>query len=179
MMVSGIYRHAMTMAISGAVPARLLLCCLIIMLASCGFQLRGSYQLPEVMQTTYLETPNENSELVRALRRSLQSNVKLVSSRQQAQASLRLFNEQHNKRILSVDTRGRAREYEINYKISFELTVAGDDKVYEIQHLSLQRDFAFDVEDVLATDREPATLLSDMQQDMVRLIMLRLQALEK
>ena len=44
------------------------------------------------------------------------------------------------------------------------------------QMLELTRDFTFNPEDVLGKSDEEAELLRDMQHDMVRLIMLRLQA---
>ena len=154
-----------------------LLIALTLLLSACGFHLRGAYELPAAMQTTFIEVGDPNSELVRSLKRTLKGNdVELVNSRQQAQAVLRLFNEQHSKRVLSVDSRGRAREYELSYQISFELLDADAASIIKEQTLSLQRDFLFDTEDVLGKGREEAVLINDMQQDMVRLIMMRLQS---
>ncbi len=152
-----------------------LLACLLA-LSACGFHLRGAYQLPESMATTFLQAANDNSELVRFLRRTLMaSDVELLESKDRAQAHLRLHAEKQSKRVLSVDSRGRAREYELSYSVDFELTV--DDRVLiPQQQLTLTRDFLFDTEDVLGKGREEALLIRDMQQDMVRLIMLRLQA---
>ena len=60
--------------------------------------------------------------------------------------------------------------------MNFELRTAAGQVVFEKQNLKLVRDFLFDTEDVLGKGREEAVLIEDMQQDMVRLIMLRLQA---
>lgn len=153
------------------------LLCMLSLLSACGFHLRGAYQLPEVMGTTYVSAPNENSELLRSLKRTLKANdIQLVDSQQQAGATLRLFDERQSRRVISVDARGRAREYALSYQISFQLLVADSDWSMQPQTLKLERDFLFDTEDVLGKGREQATLIDDMQQDMVRLIMLRLQA---
>lgn len=153
------------------------LCCLSLVSVSCGFHLRGAYELPPEMAVTYVKTSNSNSELVRNLKRTLgASDIRLVDSPRQAGAVLRVFGENHSRRVLSVDSRGRAREYELIYRVSFELTASGTDLHVEPQTLILEREFLFDPEDVLGKGREEATLISDMQQDVVRLLMLRLQA---
>lgn len=129
------------------------------------------------METTYIKAVDKNTELVRVLKRALKtSNIKIVDTQQQAQAVLNISNEKQERRILSVDTQGRAREYEINYQISFSVGTDENSFLIAEQTINLQRDYLFDAEDVLAKSREQETLLKDMQQDMVRLIMSRLQA---
>ena len=154
------------------------LCCL--SLVACGFHLRGAYQLPVQMQQTYVDASNQNSELVRSLKRSLKANdIETLDSKQNAQATLRIFNETNQKRVISVDAQGRAREYQLIYKVSVSLNTDDDAVKMDAQNLELSRDFLFDTEDVLGKGREEATLIKDMQQDMVRLIMLRIQALAR
>lgn len=163
----------------------LLVVVLMLLLGSCGYHLRGAYKLPSQMATTVIRSDNLNSELMRSLRRSLEtSGINVVSevnpadanSVQQSKATvLRIFKEKQNKRVLSVDVNGRVREFELYYKISIELTGA-DGFIVPEQTLELSRDFLFDPEDVLGKSDEEADLLRDMQRDMVRLIMLRLQA---
>lgn len=145
------------------------------LLVSCGFQLRGAYPLPEVMSVTYVKAGQQNTELVRHLKRTLNvSDIKLVDSEQQATAILEISGEKQSQRVLSVDSKGRAREYELLYEVNFELRSVAGPVELEQQTLKLTRDFLFDTEDVLGKGREQATLVRDMQQDMVRLIMLRL-----
>jgi LPS-assembly lipoprotein len=155
------------------------------LLASCGYHLRGAYQLPPQMATTVIRSDNMNGELVRGLKRSLQiSGINVVSEvnpsdgkivKQSEVTVLRIFKESQRKRVLSVDINGRVREFELYYRLSIELTGADGFFVPE-QSLELSRDFLFDPEDVLGKSDEEADLLRDMQRDMVRLIMLRLQA---
>jgi LPS-assembly lipoprotein len=163
----------------------LLVVVLMSLLASCGYHLRGAYQLPPQMATTVIRSDNMNGELVRGLKRSLQiSGINVVSEvnpsdgkivKQSEVTVLRIFKESQRKRVLSVDINGRVREFELYYRLSIELTGADGFFVPE-QSLELSRDFLFDPEDVLGKSDEEADLLRDMQRDMVRLIMLRLQA---
>ncbi|MFW2373458.1 MAG: LPS assembly lipoprotein LptE [Gammaproteobacteria bacterium] len=142
---------------------------------SCGFHLRGAYVLPESMSSTYVKASQQNSELVRHLKRTLKaSDIALVESELQATAILDIGGEKQDKRVLSVDSKGLAREYALSYEINFELRSAQGQLELERQTLKLTRDFLFDTEDVLGKGREEAILVRDMQQDMVRLMMLRL-----
>lgn len=156
-----------------------LLFCLLVpaLLSSCGFHLRGAYQLPVAMQATFVDAPQSSSELSRALKRSLKaSDVRLLDEASADAAILKIGKEQKTKRIVSVDSRGRAREYTLIYSISFSLKATAADFEIAEQSISIDRDFLFDTEDVLGNSREESKLYEEMQQDIVRLILLRLQS---
>jgi len=147
------------------------------LLTACGFQLRGAYQLPQEMSSTYVEAPDENSDLVRALKRSLKaSGVNLFAQASEEAAVLKVGNAQKSKRIVSVDSRGKAREYTLTYAVVFSVSFEKTDFEMSEQTISISRDFLFDTEDVLGNSREEAQLYTEMQQDAVRLILLRLQS---
>lgn len=157
--------------------AKLFVYALIVMISGCGFHLRGAYELPAEMNFTHISAANQNSELVRGLKRVLQANqLTLVDNAVDAGAILRIISETSGKRVLSVDSQGRAREYELQYSVKFEVTSKDNGFSLSPQELKLQREFLFDPEDVLGKGSEEADLFKGMQQDMVRLIMLRLQA---
>ncbi|MDH5471526.1 MAG: LPS assembly lipoprotein LptE [Gammaproteobacteria bacterium] len=153
-----------------------LLALLVISMTACGFHLRGAYQLPDAMAKTYVQAANQNSELIRSLKRSLKANnILVVENTSDATAVLKITSESQNKRVLSVDSKGRAREYELSYAVGFHVQTGNADFSMAEQELKLEREFLFDTEDVLGKGREESTLIKDMQQDMVRLILLRLQ----
>jgi LPS-assembly lipoprotein len=152
-----------------------LLMCLLMM--GCGFHLRGAYQLPPQMTVVYVDTNNQHSEMVRGLRRALQANgISVVDEKTDSVAVLKIIQERTDKRVLSVDENGRAREYEITYRVSFALNASG---IAADEHeVELMRDFLFDPENVLGKSNEEELLLRAMQQDMTRMIMLRLQTIK-
>lgn len=159
------------------ITAMILPALLLVLLTGCGFHLRGAYQLPASMAKTYIQAANQNSEFIRSLKRRLKANeIILVENIEDATAILKVSSETQDKRILSVDSKGRAREYELSYAISFNVQASNSDFSVDRQTLKLQREFLFDTEDVLGKGREESTLIKDMQQDMVRLILLRLQS---
>jgi LPS-assembly lipoprotein len=152
---------------------------LILLLVSCGFQMRGAYQLPAAMQTTYVDTSAlvQSSTLSRVLIRRLKaSDIKISNVPSANVAILKLLNEHKTKRIISVDSIGRAREYTLTYAISFNVKAL--DAEFEIadQEVRIDRDFVFDTQDVLGNSREESRLYEEMRVDVIRLIMLRLQS---
>ncbi|RDH84953.1 MAG: hypothetical protein DIZ80_05680 [endosymbiont of Galathealinum brachiosum] len=149
----------------------------LVLLAGCGFKLRGVYQLPDAMKTTYVDSAEKKSTLNRALIRSLEaSNIKIVNGAADNVAVLTLSKELRSKRIISVDANGRAREYTLTYVISFNIKKLDEGFEIENQDIRIERDFVFDTEDVLGNSREESKLYEEMQQDIIRLILLRLQS---
>jgi LPS-assembly lipoprotein len=78
--------------------------------------------------------------------------------------------------VLSVDADGRVREVELFTVVRFD--VAGRNNAFklEAQSLTLTRDFVFDETDVLAKASEAELLYEDMENELVRLMLYRLQA---
>ena len=153
-----------------------LVLCSLLLLSSCGFQLRGAYQLPSVMQLTYVKAKAE-SDLVSALKRQLKaSGVTLVDAVSDQAATLSIYNEKKQKRTVSVDSRGRAREYTLSYQVEFELKHSPSGFLMEQQSVKIERDFLFDTDDVLGKSKGINELYESMQQDVIRLLLLRLQS---
>ncbi len=148
-----------------------------LLLSGCGFKLRGAYQLPEAMQTTLIEAAQPKSELIRRLKRALKSSgVLIVDEASDNAAVLKIFNEKKSKRIVSLDAKGRAREYTLTYAVSFSVKALIQEFEVSEQAVQIDRDFVFDTEDVLGNSREEAKLYQEMEQDIVRLMLLRLQS---
>ena len=147
------------------------------LLSSWGFKLRGAYELPAAMKVTYIESAQINADLVRTLSIALKaSKIKIVENKSADAAVLRLYKEHKEKRIVSVDSQGRARENTLTYALSFSLVAK--QPMFEIaeQTISIERDFIFDPEDVLGNSRGESQLYEEMQEDLVRLILLKLQS---
>ena len=144
-------------------------------LLNCGFKLRGAYELPAAMKLTYIDQKQVDAELIRALKIALKSsNIKIVDAKTSDAATLRLYKASKEQRTVSVDSTGRAREYALSYALSFTL-IASQLEISE-QTIRIERDFIFDPEDVLGNSRETSQLYEEMQQDLVRLLLLRLQS---
>jgi LPS-assembly lipoprotein len=144
-------------------------------LAGCGFHLRGSQSLP--FESIYVGAP-ANSELGAALRRSIRagSGTRIADSPQEAEAILAVVGESREKTILTLDTAGRVREFQLRYRFVFRVHDGKGTDLLPQTEILLTRDFTFNDSTLLAKEQEEALLYADMQKDLVQQIVRRLAA---
>jgi len=142
-------------------------------LSGCGFQLRGEATLP--FERLYLPGA---SPLVIELRRNVvaRTHTKLTDSERDAQAILGFTHEVREKVILSFNTSGLVREFQLRYRVGFRLYDLKGRNYIPPNEIQLTRDISFNEGQVLAKESEEALLYVDMQSDMVQQIIRRLVA---
>ena len=143
--------------------------------AACGFQLRGQAKLP--FETLYVAIP-DMSPLGTELKRNIiaGTHTKLVRDPAGAQAILDVTSEVRSKSILSFDTSGRVREYQLRYVLAFRVHDAKGRDYLPRSEIRITRDISFNDAQVLAKESEELLLFRDMQSDMVQQILRRLAA---
>ncbi len=143
--------------------------------AACGFHLRGQAGLP--FETLYVAVPDA-SLLGGELKRNIiaGTRTKLVNSPAQAQAVLDVTSEERSKSILSLNTAGRVREFQLRYNLSFRVHDAKGRDYLPKSEIRLTRDISFNDAQVLSKEAEELLLFRDMQSDMVQQILRRLSA---
>lgn len=150
-----------------------LLCTLL--LAGCGFQLRGAANLP--FDTLYVQAP-VGSQFAVQFRRVVAAGggTRIVNDPKAAAATLVLVSELREKSILSLSGGGRVREFQLRYRMSYRLL---DNKAVEtipVTEIALTRDFSFNDQETLSKESEEALLFRDMQSDAVQQLVRRLRA---
>jgi len=143
-------------------------------LGGCGFQLRGSAQLP--FSSVYVQIPDYSAlghELKRALR---VSNARLADTPAAAETTLIIMSEIREKEILSLGGQGRVREYQLRYRLGYQLTDAKARVITSPTEILIKRDISFNDNEALAKEAEEALLYRDMQTDAVQQLLRRLQA---
>jgi len=155
---------------------RNLLACISLVLAGCGFQLRGTADLP--FETIFVPG---SSGIALDIRRNIQSGSRtaVVDDRKQAQAVLEFAYETRHKEILSLTTAGRVREFRLLYRVGFRVHDGKGGEFLAPVALQLAREVTFNDTEVLAKETEEQLLYRDMQSDMVQQIMRRLSAAQK
>jgi LPS-assembly lipoprotein len=145
--------------------------------AGCGFQLRGTAELP----FESIHVPGATGGIALDLRRNIQSgtHTKVVDDPKQAQAILQFTQETRQKEILSFTVTGRVREFRLNYRVGFRVHDGKGGDYVPATLVALARDITFNDSDVLAKENEEQLLYRDMQYDMVQQIMRRLAAAQK
>lgn len=142
----------------------------IAMLTACGFHPRNSYSLPIELKSVYLEggSPALREEMRQQLR-----NAKSELSETLATSSMviKLFDENFQRRGVSLSERGKTNEFELIYRIEYELATPKDAVLLARQPLEVRRDYYNDQQAVLARDNEETTLRSEMAQQVVRTLL--------
>jgi LPS-assembly lipoprotein len=149
-----------------------------IMLASCGFHLRGSYDLPEHLSPLFIDKDSMSLQLYRELRSALTaSGVELTEDAATAASVLEVNREQKSREVISVDTLGRAREYRLIYRLEFSLQASAENLINK-SNIQLTRNLLFDPETVLGVAQEQNFIYADMIRDSASQVLQRLQAVK-
>ncbi len=148
----------------------------IALVQGCGFQLRGKFELPASLSALYVESRDAslNAEIEDMLRSSGNSPVRVEDS---ATAILKLFNVQYGRTVRTVDTRGKATGYVLNYSLDFNVMDRAGKTLLATRNVSLQRDYNYDSTQVLIKESEERYLRRDMKKDAALQIVRQLAAI--
>jgi LPS-assembly lipoprotein len=154
------------------------------MMSSCGFQLRGAASYP--FTSVYVQTPASNAlggagaPVVPDVIKSLTSNgVQLKGKIDEADFAVRFLQVTFDKRVLSLSGGGRAREFELEYRVRYEFVDAKQRLWGEPGEITIRRDFSFAESQALAKEAEERQLIRDMQLDAAAQILRRLQSVKR
>lgn len=144
-------------------------------LSGCGFHLRGAQPLP--FQTIYLGL-SEYSDLAAALRRQIEvsGTTKVVASAAEAQVQLQVIKNSRAREITSLNSAGKVREYELRRYFDFRVTAPNGGEWLPVSKILIKRTLTFNDKEQLAKDSEEALLYKDMDADLVRQVIRRLEA---
>ena len=157
--------------------------CLVLTLSACGFHLRGSngsFMLP--FATMNIGLP-DSSPLAIDLKRYIRAvgSTEIVDTREAADATLEVLadpEKTRTKSILSLNSNGRVREYQLGYSIQFRVVDKAGNVLLGLTTIALNRPITFNESQVLAKETEEAQLYRDMRNDLVQQIMRRLAAIK-
>jgi LPS-assembly lipoprotein len=154
---------------------RFLLTVLVCLCASCGFHLRGAQPLP--FDSMYLGV-SAYSEMGAVLRRQIAANgdMRIKDKASDAQVSLLVLKEERNKTILSLNTKGQVRDYQLQLAFEFKLVDAAGHEVIPASRISVQRDLTYNDAQLLAKEQEENQLYREMQNDVVLQLLRRLSS---
>jgi LPS-assembly lipoprotein len=146
-----------------------------LLLAACGFQLRGTATLP--FNSLYVQAA-PTSLLATQLKRTVLvgTGTRITERPEQAEVILHILNELQEKQILSLSGGGRVSEFQLRYRVSFRLTDTKNREHIPASEIVLRRDYSFADNQALSKESEEALLYRDMRDDAVSQLVRRLQA---
>lgn len=148
-------------------------------LAACGFHLRGSAGSDLPYASMYIALP-ETAEVRVWLERYLRgsTNTTVSDDAKTATVTFQQLSDSRDKSILSIDARGRVREYRLQMRYRFRLVDAQGREIVAPQEISMNRDMTYDDSHVLSKSMEENLLWRDMTNDLVNQIMRRLSRIK-
>ena len=153
-----------------------------LLLAGCGFKLRGVQQF--AFRSVYIAAP-DNSPLARELRRTLLGagdTVQVLTEpgqRLQAEAILEVLSEQHERSVVGLNASGQVRELQLRLRMRFRLVTPSGEEWIPNTELLQQRDISYNETIALAKEAEEALLYRNMQTDLVQQLLRRLAAVKR
>lgn len=149
---------------------------LVVMVAGCGFHLRGHNigERPFPFTTLYVKAPSP-TPFVAELQNNLELyKIKLASSSTTADLTLEIAYERSGKQVLALSSTGQVQEYQLDYTVSFRAYDKQLQDWISADEISLQRNLIYDAAQALAKEQEEQLLFRDMRSDAVQQVLRRL-----
>lgn len=150
----------------------------LLLIAGCGWRLRGSMTLPPGMDAIYLQGADaalvleQMEELLRA------NQVSVVDGPSQAQLIIDLERYDEERRVVSVGANARVSEYELIVEADFTISDAQGRVLLPDGEASLIRSYQYDQNNILAMDAEERLIREEMRRELARQIIGRLRFIE-
>ena len=107
------------------------------------------------------------------------SGIVIKDKIEDADFAIRFLQVFFDKRVLSLSGGGRAREFELEYRVRYEFVDAKARAWGEPGEITIRRDFSFAESQALAKEAEETQLIRDMQLDAAAQILRRLHAVKR
>jgi len=151
-------------------------------LSGCGFHLRGNSTAtlpPELSVMRVTMGGSGNPPLLVEMRKALLAlgTVRLTDDVTARTPLLQLLGETIQTQELAIDSSGRPIAYLLNYRANFSLIGADGKPLLAGQSVKLQREYAFDRLNVIASEKQSDFIQAEMRRDAAQQIVRRLASL--
>lgn len=148
-----------------------------VLLAACGFHLRGSAALPAVMQQQVYLNVRGGGEFPRSLAAALRaSKVNVLDTSTEGVATLSVPVAAFSSRLMTTGGFQRVGEYTVGFRVAFTLVDADGKTVIPMQTLNLSHEFAIDQTQFSAIASETEAIERSLVREMTDAVMRRLEA---
>jgi LPS-assembly lipoprotein len=150
---------------------------LALVLGGCGFQLRGTIDLPPDWEDLHLRTASTNSELARALRDGAARAGIRWQDLSDANYIVFLGNEEFRRRNLTIATNARAAEFELEMSTNMRVTDREGNELLPETVVRSTQIITNDPENIAGKAEEARLLRDEMRQLLVQELLRKLRFL--
>lgn len=155
----------------------LFLSMLVLAVAGCGFQLRGTPNWPAELSPVYVSGLETRDPFYLLLVQSLRSaGVDVVNEPMAGGSEIRILALREQRRVLTVTGAAQINEYRLTRRLDSELRLADAAAPLPLGELEVRQTYSFDPAAVLAQETREDELRTVMNRDLVRLLQYRVRA---
>ncbi len=143
-----------------------------LLLSACGYHLRGAFELPAGLKNIFLE--GGSAPLQAQFKKAMDlSSIPIAASAEVAGIVIRIYDEKSERRVLSLAATGVANDFELDYRMEYEIVDAKDTLLMARQPLEIKREYYNDQLAVIAKESEETIIKNEMYLQAVRTIINR------
>jgi LPS-assembly lipoprotein len=139
----------------------------LLVVAGCGFALRGSDPTVSQLKSIRLTATNQYGPLVMAVEKSLQGRDVEVNSDEAGAYHLHIVGERSSRRAVSTTSQISVAEYELQVDVDFQLKDALGDWVLPLTTVVAERTYSFDRGSFMGNSEQERLLMGEMQVDLI------------
>ena len=148
----------------------------LLLLSACGFHLRGVVDFPPDVTSVYVQAEDHYSPFYRELVAKIRaSGLGPSNDPGNADAIIRVLQDETGRRALTVSARNIPREFEVYYLVTCSASVHGRE-VVDAQQFILVRDYTYDETRVLGKSNEEDVLRNALAENLVGLLVQTISA---
>lgn len=153
-------------------------------LTACGFHPVGSRPLPKALKSVHVELVDPYRVTAPPVEEALKARIvraggEVKSQADDATTTLRLTDLREAQEVLSLGADGRAIEYRLVTRVTFEMRRVVDGKAQVLiapESQTVSRDYSFSAQQILAKEAEEARLRRYIQDELAERVLLRVEA---
>ena len=140
----------------------ILILILTLSIMSCGFQLRGDLD----NSFNSIQIDGGSLGFTKVLKKKYRrSGIEIKNS--YADKSIEITKDEFSKSILSLNSTGKVREYQLNYHISYRIKNLSGKWGSEIR-IKSRREYSYDDQNIVAKEQEEINLIKEMREQIIR-----------
>ena len=139
---------------------------------SCGYQLRGAQEI----SFKSISIDGGSKKFSKILKKKFkQSGVKINAV--DSKISLEIINDNLSKEILSLSSKGKVREYQITYRVTYRVK-SKDGEWGSAVKIETSRDYTFDDTNIISKTEEELRIIKGMQDQLIRTMVTQISILK-